>query len=151
MVFVMCLAVGLVTFVPTPGPAETPTQHVLLTACNDTTSQIWVAVGAVTASQGWWKIQGGNCTYLGSFFTAGAGFNVYAQEADGTNWSGSGGEDDWYCVDLNNTFSLSDGWRENSADVPCPDGDFLKHFRFVHAPNGYGPDQDFSYTYRFHM
>lgn len=145
----ICLALSLPVVGSARLAAQVPTQHVLLTACNDTTFPIWVAVGIVT-SQGWWKIAGGACTYVGSYLTYGAGFNVYAQAADGTNWSGSTSEDDWYCVDIDNEFSLEDGRRDN-GDTSCPSSYTLKHFRFVHTPSGYGSDEDFSYTYRFHM
>ncbi|HET9392511.1 MAG TPA: DUF1036 domain-containing protein [Candidatus Rubrimentiphilum sp.] len=135
--------------VSTSASAQTSSQHVLLTACNDTSAPIWVAVGSFS-SQGWWKIESGACRYVGSFQTYGVGFNVYAQASDGINWSGSTYEDDWYCVDVNNAFSLSDGFRNDSSG-DCPSGYTLKHFRFIHTPDGYGKDQDFSYTYRFHM
>ncbi len=145
----ICLALALPVLASAPLAAQTPTQHVLLTACNDTTFPIWVAAGAV-ASQGWWKIEGGACTYVGSFLTYAVGFNVYAQAADGTNWRGSTSEDDWYCVDPNNAFTLAVGRRDN-GDADCPSGYALKLFRFVDTPSGYGRDQDFSYTYHFHM
>ncbi len=97
-----------------------------------------------------WKILGGDCTNVGSYPTDGVGFNVYAQAADGTNWSGSSSSDDYYCVDINNSFSLADAWR-GAADDSCPSGYTLKHFRFVRSSSGYGEDEDFSYTYRFHL
>lgn len=155
-VFAISLALALpaVAFVPRPALAQT--QHVLLTACNDTTVPIWVAIGEVSdpfddwRSKGWWKVQGGECLYTGSWFTDGVGFNVYAQAADGTNWSGSSSSDDYYCVDVANAFELADGWRAHYDDN-CPAGFTLKHFRYIPTPSGYGDDENFSYTYHFHM
>lgn len=143
----ICLAVALIGL-PGPAAAQAPTQHVLLTACNDTSAPIFVAVGAA-ASQGWWRVEGGACRYIGSFLTYSVGFNLYAQAADGTTWSGGAYEDDWYCIDPNNAFELTDGYRDD-GNAGCPSGYVLKHFRFIHTPDGYGRDQDFSYTYRFH-
>lgn len=153
--FSMLLAVASLVLMASPQRASAQSQHVLLTACNDTSAYIWVAVGEVLdpledwPSTGWWKIAGGNCMYVGSYPTNGDGFNIYAQAADGTNWSGSQGHDDYYCVDINNAFTLDDGWRANAYD-DCPTGYTLKRFRFVASPSGYGDDENFSYTYHFH-
>lgn len=145
----ICFALAWVAFAPQPVAAQTPTQHVLLTACNDTRAAIWVAVGSFS-SQGWWKVEAGECRYVGSFLTYGVGFNLYANASSGTYWGGSTYEDDWYCVDPNNAFSLDDGFRKDS-NAFCPAGYSLKHFRFIHTPDGFGKDDDFRYTYRFHM
>lgn len=155
-IFSILLTLGLAAAALAPRPAVAQSQHVHLTACNDTTFQIWVAaaepidIDSDGLAKGWWKIQGGDCMYIGSYWTDAVGFYVYAQAADGTNWRGSTTEDDYYCVDLNNAFSLDDAWRGHSYDS-CPSGFTNKLFRFVRSPSGYGNDENFNYTYRFHM
>lgn len=154
--FVIFLALGLAVAALAPRPALAQSQHVLLTACNDTTFAIWVAVAEPIdldsdgLATGWWKVDGSSCRYVGSHWTDGEGFYVYAQAADGTNWSGAYAADDYYCVDVVNQFSLDDAWRKNSYDS-CPSGYTLKYFRFVKSPSGYGENENFNYTYRFHM
>ena len=155
-VFSVCLALALASFAFVPAPAQAQDQHVLLTACNDTTFAIWVAAAEPIdldsdgLAKGWWKVEAGACRYVGSYWTDAEGFYVYANAADGSNWSGSTKDDDYYCVDPNNAFSLDDAWRKNSYDS-CPSGYTLKFFRFVHSPSGYGDNENFNYTYRFHM
>ena len=151
-----CLSLALLLVVMSPRPALAQSQKVLLTACNDTTFAIWVAVGEPADlyedghSKGWWKIEGGNCLYVGSFWTEGEGFYLYAQAKDGTYWGGQYSRDDYFCVDLDNAFDLDDAIRE-SAYSSCPSGFTSKRFRFIASPSGYGEDENFSYTYRFHM
>jgi len=154
--FAVCLSLGLAAAAFAPRPALAQSQHVHLTACNDTTFAIWVAVAEPIdidsdgLATGWWKVEGGACRYVGSHWTDADGFYVYAQAADGTNWSGSTAADDYYCVDTVNQFSLDDAWRKNSYDS-CPSGFTNKLFRFVKSPSGYGEDENFDYTYHFHM
>ncbi|HET9391902.1 MAG TPA: DUF1036 domain-containing protein [Candidatus Rubrimentiphilum sp.] len=79
-IFVIILTLGLAAAALAPRPALAQSQHVHLTACNDTTFQIWVAAAEPIdldsdgLAKGWWKIQGGECMYVGSYWTDAEGF-----------------------------------------------------------------------------